>query len=159
MVDHGSHPGYHPGFSSTVGYPTQQTHHDIVLQSPSGYALDPQGGIAQDIPDTRFPSPMKPRPLMCADPAMASRGSLHYSQEVAATSHLRPIRNSLGWELWVLKLAAKERNQVIDAYNLTDAEATHLKKMARRTKQRETQRLYLRRKRTSSSASKDTQQQ
>ena len=149
MVDRGSHSGYHPGFSSTVGYPTQQTHHAHALQSPAGYALDPKGGIAHDIPDIpdmRFPSPMKSRLLMHADPSMASRGRLHHSHEVIgtsnlclnrrSTSHLRPIHNSLGWELWVLKLTAKERNQVINAYNLTDAEATHLKKMARRTKPR-----------------------
>lgn len=55
------------------------------------------------------------------------------------TTQLRPIRNSLGWELWVLKLSAKERNQVINMYQLTDAEATNLKKTARRTKQRESQ--------------------
>ena len=155
MVDHGSHSSYGPRFSSAVGYPTQQTHHAQVLQSPSEYALDSEGGIAKDIPDMRFPSPMKSRPLMYTDPSMASRGRLHYSHEVVA---IRPICNSLGWELWVLKLTAKERNQVIKEYNLTDAEATHLKKAARRTKQRETQRRYLLRKRKRSIASKDSQQ-
>ena len=139
-----------------------------MLQSPSRYTLDPQGGIAQDIPDMRFPSPMKSRLLMYADPSMASRGRLHYSHEVVATSHLRlnrrstshlrPIRNSLGWDVLVLKLTAKKRNQVINTYNLTDAEASLLKKMAQRTKQRESQKRYVLRKRTRSSASKDSQQ-
>ena len=86
-----------------------------------------------------------------ADPAMASRSRM-------STPHLRPIRNSLGWEPWVLKLTAKERNQVINTYNLTDAEATHLKKAARRTKQRASQTRYVIRKRKSSSAGADSPQ-
>lgn len=179
VVVHGSHSGYDPRLSSTVSYPTQQTHHAEVLQSPRVYALDSQGGIVHDIPDIRFPSPMKSRSLMYvvrdpsprggdpshashayppmysqhhapthhraldyayADPAMASRSRM-------STPHLRPIRNSLGWELWVLKLTAKERNQVISIYQLTDYEATNLKKTARRTKQRESQKRYVLRKR------------
>ena len=96
---------------------------------------------------------LPPHPSSYTDPYMVSRShpgphlGMHRAPHGMPATQLRPIRNSIGWELWVLKLTAKERNQVISIYQLTDYEATNLKKTARRTKQRESQKRYVLRKR------------
>ena len=69
----------------------------------------------------------------CADSYMVSRGhpASHRGGVCCVTephairaTQLRPIRNILGWQHWVLTLTAKERNQVIAMYQLTDSEST-----------------------------------
>ena len=85
---------------------------------------------------------------------VSHRGGVHCATEPHAirATQLRPIRNSLGWQHWVLTLTAKERNQVIAMYQLTDSESTRLKKSPRRTKRRESQKRCVLRKRKSSAS-------
>jgi hypothetical protein len=59
-----------------------------------------------------------------------------------------PLRAANGeWEAWVLRVGAKERNQLIKSHFMTGGEATDLKQKSRRTKQTDAQRRYFKRQR------------
>ena len=158
-------PPWEPGHGHPPTYPAEHMYESQAQQMQMQMQMQVPGRMASmhDVQMASHPRPeygVDPR-----DPSMASRAHGHTMsamrhpttppRSMGPGSHLRPIRNAQMWEPWVLKLTAKERNQVVNMYNLTDAEATHLKKAARRTKQRESQKRYVLRKRQEPSENAD----